>query len=176
MMACTDEQLSNEREFAELNSTYKLSSPRGIQIAKDEKQLLEKLSIPDVKSSDKFEVESIEYFEDNTYSYASVNVYVNAQFYSVFLINEMPKGKIILQDKHSLKIVDTAPAANQTGETLTFTSTKSGSESARCFGGDCCKWQTVVAGSEYNCGCPSTLEQDGTGIIFTTSDGCKIEL
>lgn len=168
---------SDNEEQQALTKSYSLTSPKGIKIADNEQDLLTKLGISLKKGNNEFSIEDIQYFEGDNHSYTAVSAYVNSEFNSVFLINEIPEGKMILQDDHSLRIVAKGSRENIDGDILNFeqknfASLEPGTGVGRCFNGDCCKWEEVVAGSEYNCGCPSPA----TSIIITTSDGCKAEI
>lgn len=171
-----DSENLNNKEQVNLKN-YSLTSPKGIKIANNEQDLLNKLGVTLNKSNNEISIEEIQYFEGENHSYTAVSAYVNSEFNSVFLINEIPEGKIILQDKHSLRIVDKGNSTIIDGEILNFEqkndfSIEPGTGVGRCFNGDCCKWEEVVEGSEFNCGCPSPA----TSIIITTSDGCKAEI
>lgn len=169
---------SNNEEEQAFTKNYSLTSPKGIKIADNEQELLTKLGLTLEKGNNEFSIEEIEYFEGKNHSYTAVSAYVNSVFNSVFLINEIPEGKMILQDNHSLRIVNRGTGANVFGDILNFeqkslASFSPGTGIGTCFNGDCCKWKEVVAGSEFNCGCPSPA---ATNIIITTSDGCKAEI
>ena len=159
------------------SKSYSLTSPKGINIASDENELLLKLGLTLQKNSNEFIIDEIEYFEGDDYSFAAVSAYVNSDFNSVLLINEIPDNKIILQDGHSIKIVNKGDFDSNSNEVLHFTQKKGGNTlepgtgAARCFGGDSCKWETVIDGREYNCGCPAPA----MSMVITTSGDCKVE-
>lgn len=167
---------SDNEEQQTFTENLSLTSPKGIKIADNEQELMIKLNIPLKKDSNEFLIEDIQYFEGENYSYTAVSAYVNSEFNSVFLINEIPEGKMILQDKHSLRIVDKGTRKNIDGDILNFEQKNFASPTigigvARCFNGDCCKWEEIVKDSEFNCGCASS-----NSVIITTSDGCKVEV
>jgi len=124
-------------------------------------------------------INDISYIEEESFSFAILDVKAENEEYSVFVPLYVSDNYIMLKDNKGITFVkkeisDDAPK----GDVLNFESKKNsvglnggGLGTAVCQGGACCKWKEVIAGSKYNCGC-----SEHAAIIITTSDGCEAEI
>ena len=128
-------------------------------------------------------IENIKYSETENVSISIIDFRINDSTYSILVTLFLSEDIMILKDSHTLRFVKREVKKEIVeGDRLVFNSTplinnkvyEGGLDAADCISKDCCKWTEVVAGSEYNCGCPVTVSNEGP--IVTTSDGCKIRL
>lgn len=191
-MACSNDQTSQDNKSSVSKNVLELKSPLGKVLAESESVLKkELLNYVSKKASKKISgeivISEIEYSESEDVSIAIINFSIEGKEYSLLTPSFNKDEVMILQDQHTLRFVKlNSKKVDVKGDVLDFKPSKNikyfemlqVSNSAECINGDCCKWQTIVAGSEYNCGCKSTttLTQAGDGIILTTSNGCKIQM
>lgn len=192
-VSCSNDQSTQNEASLKTERTLKLKAPSGKVLAKSIVDLKEEL-LSFVNKSEKIKVQSdvlideIQYSESEDVTVAIINFSAEGKEYSLLTPMFKSEDIMILQDQHTLRFVKkSSKKVTIKGDVLNIKSVKPEkdfsflqvSNAAQCINGDCCKWQTVVEGSEYNCGCKKATAlapHDGGGVIVTTSDNCKISL